>query len=141
MVEPATRAARDRGGHGGWRPRRRLAGVALGAALALALTGTAIAEMLVDVRAPADAPRWYVFEVGRRIQDGLVTATVPAGSAVLEVHSDGRISELFLSRSSGDVASDEIVLRAIRDAAPLPALPPDYGQPTIQLSVSWRPPR
>ena len=141
MVEPAIRAARDRGGDGGRRPGRRLVGIALAAALALGGGGTAVAEMLVDVRAPADAPAWYTFEVARRIQDGLVTYTFRPGSAVLEARADGTISELFLSRSSGDVSADEILLRAIRGAAPFPALPPEYGQPTIQLGVSWRPPR
>ena len=127
----------------GKRPGRRArrGGVVVALALALAATGTAWGEMLVDVRGPADAPAWYVYEVGRRIQDGLVTFVVPAGSAVLEVRGDGSISELFLSRSSGDVVADGIALRAIRDAAPFPAVPPEYGQPTIQLAVSWRPTR
>jgi hypothetical protein len=114
---------------------------ALAAVLTLAASGAAVAEMMVDVRAPADAPRWYVFEVERRIQDGLVAFSFPAGSAVLEARSDGTISELFLSKSSGDPATDGIALRAIRDAAPFPLLPSEYGQPVIQLSVSWRPTR
>jgi TonB family protein len=59
--------------------------------------------------------------------------------ALLSVNRDGRIVRLELLKTSGNSLFDESLLRAIRQAAPLPALPEDYDGEFLEVEMRFKP--
>lgn len=57
-------------------------------------------------------------------------------SVTIEVAANGSLIELAIEKSSGVVEFDESVLKAIRDAVPLPAPPPDLAGERITVNFS-----
>jgi colicin import membrane protein len=60
-------------------------------------------------------------------------------TALLTFGRDGRIAQLNLLKTSGNPLFDDSVLRAIRQAEPLPAPPEDYGGEVVEMEMRFRP--
>jgi periplasmic protein TonB len=46
--------------------------------------------------------------------------------ATFDISRDGSVSNIQITKSSGDASVDTSAVRAIRDASPLDRLPPEY---------------
>ena len=77
---------------------------------------------------------WYVEAVQRRISSNWLQSTVDQGVSVapravvtFDILRDGTITNIQVTRSSGNYSVDNSALRAIRDSSPLNALPGEYS--------------
>ncbi|NLS15420.1 TonB family protein [Rhizobium sp. P40RR-XXII] len=68
--------------------------------------------------------RRYVQRVSSKYEKGLILVVN------LTIGSGGELRSLSLTRSSGDSALDQAVMEQIRNAAPFPPLPSEWGRPT-----------
>lgn len=66
----------------------------------------------------------YVQRVSSKYEKGLTLVVN------LSVGSGGELRSISVVRSSGDSGLDQAVMEQIRDAAPFPPLPPEWGKPT-----------
>ena len=55
------------------------------------------------------------------------------------IYADGHISDVYLEESSGDKTFDESTIRAIKQAAPFPPLPPSINKKSIEIGIRFRP--
>ncbi len=55
------------------------------------------------------------------------------------IYADGHISDVYLEESSGNKTFDESAIRAVKQAAPFPPLPPSLGKKSIELGIRFRP--
>jgi protein TonB len=76
---------------------------------------------------------WYVEAVQRKISASWLQSTVdprvqfaPRMVATFDISRDGSVSNIQITKSSGDPSVDTSAVRAIRDASPLDRLPPEY---------------
>jgi TonB family protein len=62
------------------------------------------------------------------------TLGIPEGKAVVEflVHADGTVHDLALLQSSGSQQLDQVILKSIEFASPLPPLPQHFGTDTYK---------
>jgi colicin import membrane protein len=60
-------------------------------------------------------------------------------TALLTVNRDGYITQLELLKTSGNSLFDESLLRAIKQAEPLPVLPEDYRGEFLEVEMRFRP--
>jgi TonB family protein len=62
------------------------------------------------------------------------TLGIPEGKAVVEflVHADGTVHDLTLLQSSGSQQLDQVILKSIEFASPLPPLPQHFGTDTYK---------
>jgi protein TonB len=77
---------------------------------------------------------WYVEAVQRRISSNWLQSTIDQGVSVapravvtFDILRDGTITNIQITRSSGNYSVDNSALRAIRDSSPLNALPGGYS--------------
>lgn len=77
---------------------------------------------------------WYVEAVQRRISGNWLQASVdptirfaPRVVATFDILRNGTVTNIQLTRSSGNASVDTSAVRAIRDSSPLQALPNDYS--------------
>lgn len=60
-------------------------------------------------------------------------------TALLTIDREGRITQLEILKTSNNPLFDESLIRAIRQAAPLPALPEDYRGTFLELELHFDP--
>lgn len=77
---------------------------------------------------------WYVEAVQRRVSGNWLQASVdpsirfaPRVVATFDILRNGAVTNVQLTRSSGNASVDTSAVRAIRDSSPLQALPNDYS--------------
>ena len=77
---------------------------------------------------------WYVEAVQRKISGNWLQSTVdprisfaPRLVATFDISRDGSVSNIQVTKSSGDASVDQSAVRAIRDSSPMQPLPPAYG--------------
>jgi TolA protein len=73
----------------------------------------------------------YTQQLQRRVQESwIVTEKRPGliAEVSFRIQADGEVQDVELMKSSGDVAFDQSVLRAIRKAAPFPSPPQAYAE-------------
>ena len=77
---------------------------------------------------------WYVEAVQRRISSNWLQTTIDQGVSVaprvvvtFDILRDGTITNIQITRSSGNNSVDNSGIRAIRDSSPLNALPGEYS--------------
>lgn len=103
-------------------------------------TGTETTESLQHVRLRA-----YQELVREQIVDAWVlpllqdTARHLQATALLTVDREGHITQLKILETSNNPLFDESLLRAIRQAAPLPVLPADYHGTYLELELHFNP--
>jgi TonB family protein len=103
-------------------------------------TGTETTESLQHVRLRA-----YQELVREQIIDAWVlpllqdTARNMQATALLTIDRAGRITQLEILETSNNPLFDESLIRAIRQAAPLPALPEDYRGAYLELELHFKP--
>jgi TonB family protein len=59
-------------------------------------------------------------------------------TALLIVNRDGHVTRFQLLKTSGNALFDESLLRAIKQAEPLPPLPEDYQGGTLEVELRFR---
>lgn len=103
-------------------------------------TSTASIEGLQNVRLRA-----YQEVVRQQIVDAWVlpllqdTARDLRATALLTIDREGHITQLEILETSNNPLFDESLLRAIRQAAPLPTLPDDYRGTFLELELHFNP--
>lgn len=103
-------------------------------------TATASSESIQHVRLRA-----YQELVREQIVDAWVlpllqdTARNLQATALLTVDREGHITQLEILKTSNNPQFDTSLLRAIRQAAPLPALPEDYRGTFLELELHFNP--
>lgn len=77
---------------------------------------------------------WYVEAVQRRVSSNWLQSTIdssvsvaPRVTATFDILRDGTITNIQITRSSGNYSVDNSAVRALRDSSPLNALPPGYS--------------
>ena len=55
-----------------------------------------------------------------------------------EILRDGRVRDIRIDRPSGVPSLDRSALRAVSDASPLPALPPNWREPSLPAAFVFR---
>jgi protein TonB len=93
--------------------------------------------MTLDV---ADFPfAWYVRIVHGKISERWTGKAIPGAQpvAVFDIARDGRINGLVIEKSSGNSYYDQAALRAITEAGPFPALPPEYTGQILRVKLGF----
>jgi protein TonB len=77
---------------------------------------------------------WYVQAVQRRVSSNWLQSTIdssvsvaPRVVATFDILRDGTITNVQITRSSGNYSVDSSAVRAIRDSSPVNALPSEYS--------------
>jgi TonB family protein len=88
--------------------------------------------------------RAYAERVKEQITDAWNPPPIPGKSleatALITVDLDGQVTSFALLRRSGNTMLDESLLRAIRQASPLPPLPQDHSGPVpYPIEIRFRP--
>jgi protein TonB len=83
---------------------------------------------------------WYVEAVQRRVSGSWLQSTVDPGLAwaprviaTFDVLRDGTVTNIQITRSSGNHLVDNSAVRAIRDSNPLDRLPPEYSGTKVSV--------
>ena len=83
---------------------------------------------------------WYVEAVQRRVSGTWLQSTVDPGIqyaprvvATFDILRDGTVTNVQVTKSSGNSSVDTSAVRAIRDASPLDRLPPEYSGSKVSV--------
>jgi protein TonB len=83
---------------------------------------------------------WYVEAVQRRVSGNWLQSTIdprissaPRVVATFDILRDGTITNIQITRSSGNQSVDMSEVRAIRDSSPLDRLPPGYNGSKVSV--------
>ena len=83
---------------------------------------------------------WYVEAVQRKISSTWLQSTVdprvqfaPRVVATFDILRDGSVTNIQVTKSSGDASVDSSAVRAIRDASPMQQLPPAYSGSKVSV--------
>lgn len=83
---------------------------------------------------------WYVEAVQRRVSGTWLQSTVdpgiqyaPRAVATFDILRDGTVTNVQVTKSSGNNSVDMSAVRAIRDASPLDRLPPEYSGSKVSV--------
>lgn len=83
---------------------------------------------------------WYVEAVQRRVSGTWLQSTVdpgiqyaPRAVATFDILRDGTVTNVQVTKSSGNSSVDMSAVRAIRDASPLDRLPPEYSGSKVSV--------
>lgn len=83
---------------------------------------------------------WYVEAVQRRVSGNWLQSTVDPGIAwaprvvtTFDILRDGTITNVQVTRSSGNNSVDNSAVRALRDSSPLDRLPPEYAGSKVSV--------
>lgn len=81
----------------------------------------------------------YIERIVLVIQRGWDKEQGVRGASVvsLTIHRDGRVDGVAVRRSSGFYALDNAAMRAVARAQQLPALPPEFTNPSLTLNVTF----
>lgn len=60
---------------------------------------------------------------------------------VVIIEKDGRIKKYWFEKKSGNDLYDQTAVRAIKKAKPLPALPNELGEETLEVGIRFSPDR
>lgn len=78
--------------------------------------------------------QWYVQAVQRRVSSNWLQSTIdssvsvaPRVVATFDILRDGTITNIQITRSSGNYSVDSSAIRALRDSSPVNALPSEYS--------------
>lgn len=82
---------------------------------------------------------WYLMAVQRKVAQQWAGRALPGQQpvAVFEIQRDGRITDLAISKSSGNPYYDIAALRAIREAAPFRELPEDFKAAFLRVNLGF----
>ena len=82
---------------------------------------------------------WYLMAVQRKVTQQWTSRALPGQQpvAVFDIQRDGRITNIAISKSSGNPYYDMTALRAIRDAAPFRELPDDFKEPFLRVNLGF----
>jgi periplasmic protein TonB len=83
---------------------------------------------------------WYVEAVQRKVSGNWLQSTVdprisfaPRLVATFDISRDGSVSNIQVTKSSGDASVDQSAVRAIRDSSPMQPLPPAYNGSRVSV--------
>jgi protein TonB len=83
---------------------------------------------------------WYVEAVQRKISSAWLQSTVdpsvqfaPRVVATFDILRDGSVTNIQVTKSSGNASVDSSAVRAIRDASPMQQLPPAYSGSRVSV--------
>ena len=83
---------------------------------------------------------WYVEAVQRKISGNWLQSTVdprisfaPRLVATFDIARNGTVSNIQITKSSGDATVDQSAVRAIRESSPMQALPPAYNGSRVSV--------
>ncbi|MGD0305990.1 MAG: TonB family protein [Candidatus Acidiferrales bacterium] len=83
---------------------------------------------------------WYVEAVQRKVSSNWLQSTVdpritfaPRLVATFDIARDGSVSNIQVTKSSGDASVDQSAVRAIRDSSPMDRLPPAYSGSRVSV--------
>jgi protein TonB len=83
---------------------------------------------------------WYVEAVQRKISGNWLQSTVdprisfaPRLVATFDIARDGSVSNIQITKSSGDASVDQSAVRAIRESSPMQQLPPAYNGSRVSV--------
>jgi len=83
---------------------------------------------------------WYVEAVQRRVSGNWMQASVDPGIrfaprvvATFDILRNGTVTNVQITRSSGNSSVDTSAVRAIRDSTPLQGLPNDYSGSKVSV--------
>jgi TonB family protein len=82
---------------------------------------------------------YYLRQVTEKIRAQWNGRAIPGAQpiVVFEIRRDGRLNQAAIEKSSGNVAYDQIALRALNDAGPFPPLPDDFKKPTLRIGLQF----
>jgi TonB family protein len=67
------------------------------------------------------------------------TARTLQATALLTINRQGEVMRFELLQPSGNKQFDESLLRAMKKASPLPALPEDFSGPLLEVEIHFQP--
>jgi periplasmic protein TonB len=83
---------------------------------------------------------WYVEAVQRRVSGNWLLSTVDPGvqyaprvTVIFEILRDGTVTNVQVTKSSGNSSVDMSAVRSIRDSSPLDHLPPEYSGSNVNV--------
>jgi protein TonB len=83
---------------------------------------------------------WYVEAVQRKVSSTWLQSTVdprvqfaPRVVATFDILRDGSVTNIQVTKSSGNASVDSSAVRAIRDASPMQQLPPAYSGSKVSV--------
>ncbi|MGA7918561.1 MAG: energy transducer TonB [Candidatus Acidiferrales bacterium] len=83
---------------------------------------------------------WYVEAVQRKVSSSWLQSTVdpritfaPRLVATFDILRDGTVTNIQITKSSGNASVDSSAVRAIRDASPMQQLPPAYSGSKVSV--------
>ena len=100
--------------------------------------GTPGASITATASGPSFPYPWYL----KAVSDKLDQYWKPSGESVCQVRfiiaRDGIVSSAVVSKSSGDSYFDQVALRAVQDASPMPPLPNGYPEETLRVFMTFK---
>lgn len=99
---------------------------------AQARTGTAIENQYFASIFSKVQPHW-------KLPEHKMLETDLAATIVIQISKNGNITNQFFEKKSGDRLFDQFVLKALQDAAPLPAIPPALEKNSLELGLHFKP--
>ena len=58
---------------------------------------------------------------------------------VITINRDGKIKEMWVEKRSGNAFYDQMAMRAIKKAEPLPPIPKEFGENTLEIGIRFLP--
>jgi len=58
---------------------------------------------------------------------------------VITINRDGKIKEMWIEKRSGNAFYDQMAMRAIKKAEPLPPIPKEFGENTLEIGIRFLP--
>jgi TonB family protein len=58
---------------------------------------------------------------------------------VITINRDGKIKEMWVEKRSGNALYDQMAIRAIKKAEPLPPIPKELGENTLEIGIRFLP--
>jgi colicin import membrane protein len=58
---------------------------------------------------------------------------------VITINRDGKIREMWVEKRSGNAFYDQMAMRAIKKAEPLPPIPKEFGENTLEIGIRFLP--
>ncbi|OGP63845.1 MAG: hypothetical protein A2170_08110, partial [Deltaproteobacteria bacterium RBG_13_53_10] len=83
---------------------------------------------------------WAKIKEAWTIPENVLKETVDLETVIVVIiERDGRIQEAWFEKKSGDELYDQMALRAIKKAEPLPPLPRELSDKTLEIGIRFFP--
>jgi protein TonB len=104
--------------------------------------GTSGSNTAVSAKAGQPFPfPWYLKTVSDRLDKQWHAPSQAQGGTSCEVSfvigRNGQVSDVKVSRASGDPFFDQVALHAVRDANPMPPLPSGFPEPVLKVHMTF----